>query len=289
MLLSRAFRFFLPAFVALCVAGPCSADTFEKIKSQDRQVQATGDFGAKPTLDLRHLWVEDNHPDGWSQGAQVAISRLAFASEDHAVVAAGDKGTETLEARQTIFAIKRSDDLPQKGALLVVFDRHSGVFWWDATPLSPSGSEAEDASVSSKALGTSIRFYAGVDRIVAFDERLGFSVSESSAKASSLNEAEDKAFQLANGRVSSGLWPVGKRRINPFQQIDRDVVQNPNSNAGTTCGFDGAARDGDGWTLTFSCHEVIRMTLNDKVELVKWESSSGRSGIAVEPGRAAVR
>jgi hypothetical protein len=44
----------------------------------------------------------------------------------------------------------------------------------------------------------------------------------------------------------------------------------------------------DKGTKTLETRQTV-MTLNDKVELVKWESSSGRSGITVEPGRAAVR
>jgi hypothetical protein len=73
MLLGKLFGPLLPALVVLGLSCPCSADTFHKIKSQERQIQAIGDYGVKSKLYLRYLWVEDSHTDDWVQGAQVTI------------------------------------------------------------------------------------------------------------------------------------------------------------------------------------------------------------------------
>lgn len=134
----------------------------------------------------------------------------------------------------TIAAVKRSDGLPQDAAVLVVYDRTSGVFWWKIVLLGLNETRSDGIARVSEDLADSIRVYAGGGRMVVFGSAATvFTASECNDRAASLDDAEPKALIQGRAYLRSGRGDLctGTKEIHPQAVVDPSLLGDPLSAA----------------------------------------------------------
>jgi hypothetical protein len=208
------------------------------------------------TFAARFAWADEIRP-------------IRTTQTDRAITASTNAGEVQLEARELQVEVLRPGDKKSTGALLVVFDRSSGLFarrfaW---IPHYPGG-----FSIMANFLSWS-KVYLTADKIVFFTNFSGgVSIREFTGKATSMDEAETRALSDSIGDLTDY---VGKSTSGPGFSFDHHLGEDfsfePGSSFRRPTRILGISQRDGKWEITVVGRGKAKVTLNEKYEVTTTE------------------
>ncbi len=197
------------------------------------------------------------------------IRPIATTQTDRAIPAATGSGDVQLAAREVQVEIVRTDAKNSKGALLVLFDRSSGLFAKRFTwiPNYPGRIPLLEGFLAES------KVYLTSDRIVFFTNADGaIYIREFSGKATSLDDAEAKALSESVGDLTDY---VTKATGGPAFSLDHHLGQDfsipPRSSFRSPAKLVDVSRRDSKWEITVVGRWKAKVVLNDKYEVTSTE------------------
>jgi len=203
------------------------------------------------------------------------VKPVPFTRQEGTIKGTTKNGDTLLGSREMVVDVAEPGRSPgSKGQLFILFDKPTGLFFWQYGPLSPSGDLKP--RIATMRGGPESKIDVRDDQIVLFlfrDSPPRLFVEASTRHADSLADAETKALREIADQPAQ---PGGKEVSLPLPQ-DFFYRMDPTHPGVTATSYadpsklTGVAQKDGNWEVLLENHWKAKLILNDKYDLVSWE------------------